>query len=115
MGLVGLAMTYYALSLAFNRTLIRLTSLGELSVWHGPLPWRGNRRLNAADIKQFFCLPTSWHVNGRPYYDVWMLQADLTRRKFVGGLPEIDQALFIEQTLESALGLPDEPVPGEVA
>ena len=45
----GVSLTYYVICGFLNRTNIRV-SKHEISVTHGPLPWRGNRRLQRDEI-----------------------------------------------------------------
>lgn len=51
---VGIAMTYYTLAGFVNRTVLEITR-SELAVWFEPLPWLGEKRVNTADLKQFYC------------------------------------------------------------
>jgi len=112
---IGIGLTYFVVSSFVNKTTIQATA-SEVSVRHGPLPWPGNCQVLTAEIKQLFC--TENHHKGRrncrTSYDVQVLKHDNTRVKLLGGLTEVDQALFIEQQIEEHLKIRDEHVVGEV-
>ncbi len=42
-------------------------------------------------------------------WQLWTLSDDVSRHKLLGGL-ELEQALYLEQELEKALGIHDRPV-----
>jgi hypothetical protein len=108
---VGIGLVYAVLCMLLNKTVIRISS-GELSVWNGPLPCGGNRRLFTSDVKQLFCSEKSHKGKHgmRHTYKVEVLKRDDSKVELVTGLEELDQALFIEQHLR----IVDERVPGEV-
>ncbi|HOA74013.1 MAG TPA: hypothetical protein PL151_07815 [Phycisphaerae bacterium] len=112
---VGIGLTYLCLASLFNKTRIRVAG-GELSVRHGPIPWRGRVRLATADIEQIFC--TEKVVSGEnrqsSTYRVNAMLTDGRKIELLSGLPEADQALYIEQMLEDHLGITDRPVGGEL-
>lgn len=113
---VGVGLTYFTLAGFLNTTTIAVERR-ELRVSHAPLPWRGAAKLESSSIDQLFC-KQKLHRNkhGHSYtYEVWMSSRDSKSRKLVSGLPEPEQALFIEQQVERALGLPDRVMPGELA
>ncbi|RBP35886.1 hypothetical protein DES53_11952 [Roseimicrobium gellanilyticum] len=111
----GVGMTYFTLATLMNSTRISLES-GLMRVRHGPLPWRGNQDIDASSLDQLFCKEKVNRVkNGVHYtYEVWAVLRDGTSRKILGVSLDRDQALYIEQKLEQALGIKDRPVPGEV-
>src|SRR5262249_28646057 len=51
---VGLLLLYATLAGLLNRTVIRVTS-ESLTVWQGPMPWWGNRRLLIDELGPLFC------------------------------------------------------------
>jgi hypothetical protein len=112
---VGVGLGYVVLSLLLNKTTIAASS-GRLSVKHGPVPWWGNVDLDSSDITQFFCKEKIHRSkNGPQYqYEIWAVQRDSTSKKVVGSGLDMDQALYIEQRLEKALGIQDRAVPGEL-
>jgi hypothetical protein len=112
---VGIGVAYLVVALLFNKTTIAANS-GRLSVKHGPMPWAGNVELDVAEISQFFCKEKVQNTkNGRHYlYEIWCVKHDATTKKVVGSGLDMDQALYVEQRLEKALGMRDREVPGEV-
>ncbi len=113
---VGVGLTYFTACGLLNTT--RVVVSGEnLVVRHGPLPWPGARDVPTRDLAQLFTVEKVTQTkNGqsREY------RVDARLRgggdvKIVSGLPDVEQALFIEQQLEMHLGIRDEPVAGEVA
>lgn len=108
--LVALATTYIALGGVLNRTTITVHG-GALSVRHGPLPWWGNRTIATADLQRVFFRevgPTG-PFERRPAkdYGVGALLKNGQTLNLVSALPDIPQARFIAQTIETHLGLAD--------
>ena len=112
---VGVGMTYAVICMFVNRTEIRVTG-GDLAIWHGPVPCPGNCRIATSDIKQLFVTENEHRgKHGCRYsYDVNAMKHDDTKQKLIGNLQDVQQALFLEQKLESTLGIVDQHVPGEV-
>ncbi|MCM2266208.1 MAG: hypothetical protein NDI60_00380 [Elusimicrobiales bacterium] len=111
----GLAVTYYCIAGFLNFTRIKITP-GELSLRHYPLPWPGNRVLQRQEIAQFFCLEDIVQTKVGPVatYRLYVLTPGGDRIKLVSGLDHPAEALFLEQQLESYLGIGDRPVDGEL-
>ena len=111
---VGLGLTYFTLATFVNSTTVTVGK-GKVAIRHAPLPWAGNRVLGRADVKQLFCAErVNRGRNGVSVtYSVESVQASGRRLPILKGL-EKDQALYLEQALEKALGLEDRPVAGEV-
>lgn len=113
--LVGVGMTYYALSLALNRTTIRVDH-DAVSIRHGPLPWVGNQTLPTDAVQQLYVdehlKPFSRGIVKR--YGVLALTRDGQARSLVN-FDTAHEALFVEQRVEAFLGIPDKPVRGEIA
>jgi hypothetical protein len=107
----GVFLTYSTICGFFNRTRIAVQN-GILSIRHGPFPWPGNQTISVAELHQLFCEEIVGRRGGREYRLCALLK---TGRKapLLRGLAEADQALFIEQALESRLGIVDVPVAGE--
>jgi hypothetical protein len=108
---VGVGLTYYTLCGFVNRTRIAVEA-GQLVVRHGPLPWKGNRALEANNLDQLFCEENVSSKGARTY----SLNARMKSGEKVvllKSLPEADQALYIEQLFEDRLGIVDVPVAGE--
>ncbi len=111
---VGLFLIYYVAALFLNSTVIRASPRG-LESKSGPLPWRGDRLLDAGTVSQLYCTEKIHRSkNGSSTsYGVEAVLPGNRRDTLVRGLPEADQALFIEQQFERHLGLTDIPVAGE--
>jgi hypothetical protein len=112
---VGVAITYATLCGFVNRTVLRV-SAGELTVWHGPLPFPGNRQILTADIKQLYCTETVHRGKRscRTSYNVLVVTKDNDKITLVSNLDELEQGLFIEQQVEQHLRIRDQRVPGQV-
>lgn len=111
--LVGVALTYYTLCGFFNRTVVSVAH--ELRVEHKPLPWRGVRGIPIGKIRGLYVrLRGNWDKD-RPgiLYELRAMLDDDTSVTLMK-LDEPDEAYFLEKTLEQRLGLPDEPVAGEL-
>lgn len=115
-GAIGICLMYYTLCLFVNSTTIRVDH-AELSVSHGPLPWWGNVVYPRSDVVQLFCIERVHYgrKGGISFtYDVEIITRGNVRYSLVSTLPDMGQALFIEQQLERHLGIQDVPVAGEV-
>jgi hypothetical protein len=112
---IGLWIAYFTLAGLFNTSTITVHD-ETLSVRHGPLPWRGVPAVPAARITQLYCKQRIHHgKNGTTTtYEVWIARDEGGALKLVSGLDDPDQALFVEQRVEKALGLSNLPMPGEL-
>lgn len=112
---VGVGLTYFTVACFVNTTVIAVQS-GQLSVRHGPIPWPGNRTLDATQISQFYCKETVRHgENGsQTSYHLHAVTTDGRNLKLLSGLTTSEQAVSIEQQLEKHLGIEDRPVSGEL-
>lgn len=112
---VGLSMGYGAITGIFNRTTIAVSG-DTLRVRHGPLPWLGNREIPVDQVEQLYCAQNEHrNKNGVTFsYDVKAVFKDGKSLPLVARLPEMEQALYVEQTIEGALGIVDVAVPGEI-
>ncbi len=110
----GALLAYLTLAAFLNSTVIRATRF-ELSVKIGPLPWRGNKRIQADKISQFFCKENVSHGrnNSTTTYSVEAVLQNNVRETIAAEFPKSDQALFVEQELERHLTLTDVPVAGD--
>lgn len=111
---VGIGITYTVLTMFFNRTVVRL-SAGELTVYQGPLPVWGNRRLSVIDICQLFCAEaTNRGKHGHTYsYALSALLKSGERVCLLKNFQDPSEPLYLERTLEDRLKLTDERVPGD--
>ncbi len=112
---VGVGLTYSTLATLVNRTRIAVNG-PLLTVDHGPIPWRGNWRIPVEDLEQIYCqeLTRTNRNSSSTTFNVVALLKSGTTLKLLTALPEADQALYIEQAIESHLGIEDVPVGGEL-
>jgi hypothetical protein len=109
---VGIVLPYLAAAFLVNETLIEVGQ-GQLTVSHRPLPFPGNRTLRAQEVRQLFCVERTGR-KGAVTFDVMAQLASERETKLVSGLPGAREARFIEQRIESRLGLSDRSVSGEL-
>lgn len=112
---VGIGVTYFAIACLLNRTEIRLTA-EQLTVRHGPLPWLGNRELACEDLDQLYCVKRVRHSEHghSTSYTLNALLHDGRKVSLVRGLPEIEEGAFLEEQIETRLGIPDRHVRGDI-
>ncbi|MBB5351646.1 DNA-directed RNA polymerase subunit RPC12/RpoP [Haloferula luteola] len=110
----GLAMIYAILATFLNTTTLR-AGRGVLEVTQGPIPWRGNQRLDTGSLTQIFCRQKIHHgKNGSSTsYEVEAIFHGNQRRTLLKGIKQADQALFIEQQIEKFLRIVDQRVEGD--
>ena len=101
---VGISMTYAVAAYLVNRTSVQLRS-GQVSVWHGPLPWFGEKDVTRADIARVWSEKIGQvtdedtaFVPAVSYAVKLLLKAGKTLN-LVSGLLAPEQALFIEQQI----------------
>jgi hypothetical protein len=109
---VGLVLPYVALAFLVNCTFIEIED-GELRVRHRPLPFPGKRTIKVADVRQLFCVERKTRKGGISYEVAVRLSSD-RETKLLTGLPAERDARFVEQRIESRLGLANRPVYGEL-
>jgi hypothetical protein len=111
---VGVFLTYTTAAKLFNRTTI-VVDADALRIEHAPLPWRGAGVYPARELAQLYCRRDEHRgKNGVTIdYSVHALCKDGSARKLISGLPEPEEALFLEHKIERALELRDTPVAGE--
>ena len=112
---VGIGMAYGTLAGFLNHTRITVGS-GAVAVGIGPVPWPGQKRVEAREITQVFCeeVRTNTRSGANFSYRVNVITPGNQKLKLVSGLAGSDLALFIEQEVEKALGITDRKVPGEL-
>jgi len=110
---VGAGLTYYVLCMLVNRTIVEVGD-GVLSIRHVPLPWRGNRTLPADELDQLYCKQRVHRSRNGSYetYEIYALDKTGQQHKLLSGLPESDDALFLEQQIEKYLHVRDRAVEG---
>ncbi|MFT3990550.1 MAG: hypothetical protein QM680_03985 [Luteolibacter sp.] len=111
---VGLGLIYLVLSMFLNVTTVRVW-MGRLTVKIGPIPWKGNKDLAAADVVQLYCKEKVTHgKNGSTTkYQVEVITRGNLSETLVADLETYEQALFIEQQIERKLKIADAKVAGE--
>jgi hypothetical protein len=99
-GAVGLLLVYATLAGLLNRTVIEVTS-ESVTVWQGPVPWWGNRRLSVAGLERLSCHQDADSAeHGRRHgYSVQALTKGAGQVDLVTDLDSAE-ALFIKQELE---------------
>jgi len=112
---VGVGLTYFTIALFVNKTVL-IVEAGQLRVYHGPLPWFGNKTVDAGNIDQLYCQKKVHHGEDSSHtsYNLHAVTQDGKKVKIASGMNERDQALYIEQQLERHLGIEDRAVPGEL-
>jgi len=114
---VGVGLTYFMLAGFLNTTRVRIAN-SVMTVRHGPVPWFGNRTIPAADIEQLYCTEHTRQRSDERTSTTYRLNAVLSggkKVKLLSGLTEADQALFIEEKVETHLGIEDRRVRGEMS
>ncbi len=114
--LAGVALTYIALSGCINRTNI-IVNPQLLIIKHGPIPARGNKHLNAGELKQLYSRERVGYTRNRSPNYSYELHAETKSGKdikLLTGLENKEQVLYIEQEIERFLRVKDEPVRGEI-
>lgn len=113
---VGVGLTYSTIAGLLNRTRIKVTDQ-QLSIRHGPIPWRGNHDLTVRELEQLYVQRTSASGGtGGTATEAYNLCAVLRGgRKLVllKNLNQADQGLFMEQEIEELLGIVDVEVGDE--
>jgi len=114
-GGVGVWLLYTVLAGYLNKTVIAVSGR-ELSITHGPLPWRGNKQLKSSNITQVYCKERI-HPGRQPNctYEVQAILRGGAHEKLLSGLDESEQALYLEQEIERFLEIENRPVKGELS
>lgn len=113
--LVGITLAYVVISGFINSTAVRV-GMGELTIKHGPLPYRRGIRMETGEIIQLYSkeiIQRSSRTTSAAY-EIHAATRDGKSIKLVGGLETSEQALYIEQEIERYLRIPDQPIRGEI-
>ncbi len=112
--LAGLYITYMGLANLLNHSRLCLSN-GLLTVQHRPLWWPGKVDLEASTIEQLYVVERVHRSkNGRSEsYELMALRTDGIATPVVANLQNVEEARYLEQQLESRLGISDRPVAGE--
>ena len=111
---VGVWLLYSSLCGFLNKTLIR-ADWENLSIRHYPLPWAGNKVIPKQEVKQLYVKRRESRGRGGTSvtYEVRLLTQSGSDIKLLTGLPNEEQARFIEQEVERYLQIENIPVRGE--
>jgi hypothetical protein len=112
---VGFSLTYYTLAGIYNRTFISV-GRGTVSIEHRPIPWFGNRTLQASEISQLYTeqITTRGKNGPRVSYQLSVVSQENKKIKLLTGLDTPDAARYIERQVEDWLGIRDRRVEGEI-
>jgi len=82
----------------------------------GPLPWLGNIKIPAGEIRQLFREETISRGRGgtSTRYHLNAITGQNRKLCLVRDVPAADVALYLEQEIEKALGIEDRKVAGEM-
>lgn len=112
---VGVGLTYFTLATLINKTHIAVER-GEVVITHEPLPWFGYRRIPGMMIDQIYAKVHITQGKNGPStdYQLWLVNTAGKHEKLHANQLTQEQALYIEQQLEKALGIKDRAVAGEL-
>jgi len=112
---VGVGLTYFTVAMLINKTHISVER-GEVIISHTPLPWFGYRRIPGVMIDQIYAKIHITHGKNGPStdYQLWLVNTAGKHEKLHANSLTQDQALYIEQQLEKALGIKDRAIAGEL-
>jgi len=110
---LGLAMIYYVVVRAVNRTAVVWD--GEvLEVRHGPLPWLASESVVVRDLEQVYVEGSSLKVNKQPRWNLMARGRSGEAHVLLRWLSSTAEARWLESRLEDAMGVVDRPVDGEI-
>lgn len=110
----GILSGYGALAGWLNTTTIRVDN-HTLDIKHSPIPvLNGNKQIRATDIEQLYTKERVSHSQGATFvrHELHIIMYDGRQQALLRNL-ESEQALFIEQEIESFLKIENRPVRGE--
>ena len=113
--LVGVGMTYFIICTFANSTDITIDPR-HVSVKIHPFPWPGGKDIPTTDIAQLYCdKQVTQTKNGTSKsYSVKIIDKHGKSTKLIAGLRDVQEAKFIEDKVESILGIENQPVTGEI-
>lgn len=103
----GFLVAHRALAGLLNTTTIRIAD-GRLTVHHGPIPTWGNRDIALSDLRQLYTV-TKTSSKSADTYELHAITAVGPTVELMSGLTEMQQALYVERTIEDHLGIEDDP------
>jgi hypothetical protein len=107
----AILIAYWGAAFLFNRTDFEICDR-QLTVRHGPLPWPGKRSLRRETVNQLFC--QAFRSRYGVSYRLNAVTADGRLIPLKNDIADRDQALYLEREIESALGISDLAVAGEM-
>jgi hypothetical protein len=112
---IGVGITYWTVASMINKTYLSIER-GELIITHGPLPWFGYRRIPGIMMDQIYAKSHVTHGKNGPRtdYQLWHVNNTGRHEKLHANSLTMDQALYLEQQIELALGIKDRAIPGEL-
>lgn len=111
----GAGLTYYTLALYLNKSIITVND-AVVRVETKPMPFPGgNKTINAEDIEQVFVKQkiTRGKNGSSVSYNVMVNLPGTGYKELVRNLEKSEFAMYIEQEIESYLGIENRPMPGE--
>lgn len=113
--MVGIGLTYFVICSFANATDIAVDP-NHVEVKIHPFPFPGGKKIRTSDITQLYCDERISHnKNGTSVsYTVKIIDQGGKYTKLVSGLKEAEEAKFIENKIESILGIENQPVAGEI-
>jgi predicted Zn finger-like uncharacterized protein len=102
----GFMIAHKALTGLLNTTTIRVAN-GRLTVRHGPIPTFGDRDIALFDLRQLYTV-TKTRSKGADTYELHAITSVGPTVKLMTDLTEVQQALYIERTIEDHLGIEDD-------
>ena len=109
---VGIGVTYGLLARMVNRTTLRVDPM-RIEVHHGPLFWPGPAVTPTQTVDQLYVVQGVKGKEGATGYSLVARLQNRTSVELVKGVPTDLQARYIEQRLESWMGIDDVAVEGE--
>ncbi len=107
---------YCAFACLLNETEISVRA-GMIEVVHRPLPWWPRRLVPVSEITQLFCRENLEHSEyGNLISESYSVHIELRsgrKQRLCGKLWQAEQARWLEEAIEEALGIEDKPVAGE--
>ncbi|MCI4666564.1 MAG: hypothetical protein MRZ79_00280 [Bacteroidia bacterium] len=107
---MGICLTYYTIAGYLNKTIM-VVGNGSLSITHDPMWWPGNRSYAIEGIKQLY-VKLDEHDKSSSY-SIWMVDHENCSKKLIDFIEDLQEAIFIEESLEREMGIEDMPVKGE--
>lgn len=111
---VGAVAIYWGVAQWINSSTV-IVDKSIVRVEHGPLPWPRTPRAATTHLAQLYA-GYQYNREGHlvPGYGVYGVTHRFEHVQLIHDLEQVHQAIFIEQQIESFLGMDDHPVSGEL-